>query len=78
MPSRPCSVVSSTKSITVSVSGFCRPVSTLASLTGLGSGSTTCDSVMLRMRSPAVPVAAEVVGFTVCVMGGSSGRHELV
>ena len=35
MPVSPCSVVTSTKSSTVSVSGFCRPVSTLASLTGL-------------------------------------------
>ena len=34
MPSKPCSVATSTNSSTVSVSGFCLPVSTLASLTG--------------------------------------------
>ena len=67
MPSRPCSVVSSTKSITVSVSGFWRPVRTLASLTGLASGSTTWDSLTLRMRSPVVGVA--VGGTRVCVIG---------
>ena len=38
MPSMPCSVVTSANRSTVSVSGFCRPVSTLASLTGLASG----------------------------------------
>src|SRR5690349_8364344 len=68
IPSKPCSVVSSTKSITVSVSGFWRPVRTLASLTGLGSGSTTCDSFTVRIRSPVVAVAAG--GVRVCVMGG--------
>ena len=51
MPVRPCSVVTSTKSSTVSVSGFCLPVSTLASLTGLAIGRTTWDSVRLRMES---------------------------
>src|SRR5262249_46649673 len=51
IPSRPCSVATSTNSRTVSVNGFWCPVSTFASLTGVSSGSTTCESVRWRMRS---------------------------
>ena len=54
MPWWPCSVSTSTNSSTVSVSGFWRPVSTLASLTGLSSGRTTWDRVRVRMRSAAM------------------------
>ena len=36
---------------TISVIGFCRPVSTLASLIGVSRGSVTVDSLTWRMRS---------------------------
>ena len=64
MPWWPCSVFTSTKSSTVSVSGFWRPVSTLASLTGLSSGSTTWDRRRWRIWSD---MAVLLVGDRVCI-----------
>ena len=52
MPSWPCSVVTSTNRSTDSVSGFCRPVRTLASLTGFSQ----------RQHDVGEPEAADGVG----------------
>ena len=51
MPAWPSSVITSTKSSTVSVSGFCRPVRTLASLIGVASGRVTEESLTQAMVS---------------------------
>jgi hypothetical protein len=42
----------SAKTKAISVSGFWRPVSTLASLTGVASGRKHSDSLTHSMRSP--------------------------
>src|SRR5262245_55660439 len=52
MPSWPSRVRISAKMKAISVSGFCRPVSTLASLTGVASGRKVSDSLTHSMRSP--------------------------
>lgn len=39
------------KTNATSTSGFCRPVSTLASLTGSGNGSRTKETLTVAMRS---------------------------
>ena len=55
-------MVISANSIATSVIGFCRPVSTLASLIGVASGSVTEESLTDRIRSrvaaPAVNACA--------------------
>src|SRR5262245_52092620 len=52
MPWWPSRVPISANTNAISVSGFCRPVSTLASLTGVASGRLTKDSWTDAMRSP--------------------------
>ena len=56
MPWWPSSVLTSAKRKAISVMGFCRPVSTLASLTGTSSGSTTEERDTWRMRSGAMVI----------------------
>jgi hypothetical protein len=48
----PSRVRISAKMKAISVSGFCRPVSTLASLTGVASGRKVSDTLTHTMRSP--------------------------
>ena len=51
MPVCPFSVVTSTNRNATSVIGFCRPVSTLASLIGVASGSVIEESFRWAIRS---------------------------
>ena len=61
MPSWPLSVRISANRMAISVIGFCRPVSTLASLIGVASGRLIEDSFRWAIRSSvAAPAAAAV------------------
>ena len=63
MPVCPFWVVTSTNRKATSVIGFCRPVSTLASLIGVASGSVIEESFRWAIRSRvASPAAAAISG----------------
>src|SRR5690349_17658390 len=57
MPWWPCVLCTSANTKATSVSGFCRPVSTFASLIGRPSGRKRSESLIHAMRSVAVPIS---------------------